>query len=212
MNTIYLNNPWSLEHHLTEITDEENDKLIEQSIYTDEVERPNLEKYNYNCNLPRTDETMKLKSLFFDLCAKYFLINDGHGNVKPITHLERTCDEHHDASCYVSTNVRYDNIWHAHLTRSTINAVYYAQVPDDYGTLSIMDVDGIEKRFPPLERYIYLIPGWMVHKPNPCKSSIPRVSVNMELFSTYRPVLNPANWTEEQYGFLNRKDGSFILW
>ena len=25
------------------------DKLIEQSIYTDEVERPNLEKYNYNC-------------------------------------------------------------------------------------------------------------------------------------------------------------------
>ena len=30
MNTIYLGNPWSLEHHLSEITDEENDKLIEQ--------------------------------------------------------------------------------------------------------------------------------------------------------------------------------------
>ena len=42
MNTIYLGNPWSLEHHLREITDEENDKLIEQSIYTYKMK--NLEK------------------------------------------------------------------------------------------------------------------------------------------------------------------------
>ena len=35
--------------------------LINQAIDTDKKERPNLTAYDYNCNMPKTKETLKLK-------------------------------------------------------------------------------------------------------------------------------------------------------
>ena len=209
MNTVYVNHPWLLEHHLEEITDSENQELIDLCIKADDINRPNLNKFAYNVGVPSVEVTKKLRLLFINLCEKYFMNGNTEG---PLEHRERTNDDTQDGCAYVSTNTRYDAVWHTHTQKSTINAVYYAQIPDDSGTLSIIDMDGIHKKFIPLERYIYLMPGWMIHKPNPCKSVIPRVSFNMEFLSLERPVLKPDHWTEKKYGYMNSNTGAYILW
>jgi hypothetical protein len=203
MNTVFVNHPYVLEHHLKEISDEENDQLIEQSIKADEIGRPELDVGAYNVRMDKTDVTNKLKSAFDELCYEYFF---------NITKVDRNCDRTSDACTYVSTNTRFDAVWHNHQLKCSINSVYYAQLPDEDGTLSIMDNDGVEKRFLPLERYIYLMPGWMIHKPNPCRSNTPRVSINMEFLTLEKPILKPDHWDDEQYGIFGQDQKAYVMW
>ena len=100
---------------------------------------------------------------------------------------------------YVSTKDYYQNKWHSHVRTCTINAVYYATVPDPTGTLSIKhEWEDEEIIIQPQERTMILFPGWTQHKPNPPKySNEYRVAINMGYFCVTRPLLN-INYCREK--------------
>ena len=204
MNTVFKYNPYILEHHLTEISDAENELLIEQALDADNERRGDLNDNEYNVCMDITEETTKLNNLFVNTCHSLF---DGLVMEKP------KYREFSDGCAYVSNKSRYDSLWHQHLLTSTINGVYYARVPDDMGSLSIIDPeDAMEKKIIPLEKHLYLLPGWMLHKPNPPTSEEFRVSINIEYLSLKRPILKPDNWSKDEYDVFNRKTGSSLIW
>lgn len=200
MNTVFEYNPYILEHHLTEISDTENELLVEQALEANDKKRPKLRDNEFNVKMDDTDETIKLKKLFLNNCHLLF-----DGLVEEM--------EQKPLFAYVSNRHSYDDYWHQHNLTSTINGVYYAKVPDDIGSLSIIDPeDGMEKKIIPLEKHIYFLPGWMLHKPNPPNSEEFRVSINIEYFSLSKPILKPDNWPSVDYEVFNRYTKRKIVW
>lgn len=201
---VFKNFPWALCIDLSnKIDDEMNDKLLQQCIESDNEERPGLEKNTYNTRMKDTDEMVTLYNTFKDMCHTFFM------------NIPKDCMsdnlEKSKGGAYVSYGEkRYDSYWHNHCNRATINAVYYVSVPDDNGTLSVITDDGEEKKIKISEKEIILMPGWLTHKPNPCKDKHPRASINMEFLSDTRAVLKPDNFDIKEYQSWDNK--SFILW
>ena len=150
-----------------------------------------------------TDEMEILYNLFVKVCHIFFT------NIPEECLLER--QGRRRQSAYVSYGKRrYDSYWHNHCNRATINSVYYVSVPDDNGSLGVMTEICKEKKVTPLEKHLYLMPGWLSHKPYPCKSEEARVSINMEFLSDTRAILKPENFDLDVYGSWD--DNAFILW
>jgi len=201
-NLVFGGNPWLIEINLSEkITDEFNKILTIEAIESDTKERELLDAFHYNTRMVDTENVKKLYKIFKDECYVWFRNIDKH-----LPRPQKTL-----ACSYICTGKRYDSVWHRHTSKTTINGVYYTQIPDDSGTLSIMDDDGMEKKFLPLEKHLYLMPGWFLHKPNPCNDpDVPRVAINLEFLCLTRPILKEENFDIKEYE--NFDDGAYILW
>ena len=196
--------PWLLQIDLSdEIDDEMNNKLFEQCIESDNEERPGLEKNTYNTPMKDTDELINLYNLFKGGCHKMF------SNI-PENCLSQNPQKSHGYAYVSYGEKRYDSYWHNHCNRATINSVYYVSVPDDNGSLGVMTEICKEKKVTPLEKHLYLMPGWLSHKPYPCKSEEPRISINMEFLSDTRAILRPENFPLEIYEDWDK--GALIVW
>ena len=203
MHLVFEDFPFVINIDLSnQIDDDLNNRLLEQCIESDNRERASLRKGTYNTRLSSTDEVRYLNNIFIEQIHKLF------SNVPKHCMSE---NPNKSLGCaYVSYDDRYDSYWHNHCNRATINSVYYASVPDKEGTISVMLDNGQEGKITPLEKHLYLMPGWMLHKPNPCKSKVARASINMEFLSDTRAILKPDNFDISEY---ESWDGqSFILW
>lgn len=73
---------------------------------------------------------------------------------------------------------------HDHRPTSTINAVFYLNVPDDMqeseGALEIYNDGKIDKFFPE-NCDLIIMPSWMPHRPTDHSSSQYRIAINMEI-------------------------------
>jgi hypothetical protein len=199
MELVFYKNPFIWKHQLLEITSVENEKLTKQAI--EQFKKPKEGSGGFNINLNSSPETKKLFFLFEDICKKLFN-NITSQKLKP----------GNIVSAYVQNKDKYDSVWHNHVNHCTVNGVYYSSVPDNTGTLSIIDGGGIEKEILVEENYIYLFPGWMLHKPNPQKNSLQyRVSLNLEWLCFTRPILKSELFTKEEYESLSINK-SLIVW
>lgn len=134
----------------------------------------------YNVKLDTTPELQTLWRIFTRVSDQLFC------------NLEVIEDEKFgEAWAYVQNSERNYSIWHNHLYTSSINGVYYSNVPDPTGTLSLGHLQK-EYILEPKQGTLYIWPGWMNHKPNPQENSLePRVSINVELLTSTRPQIRP---------------------
>lgn len=81
---------------------------------------------------------------------------------------------------YVSDEKKYYEIWHNHINTSTINSVYYLNIPKG-GTSIDFEKDGKFFSYTPNENELIIFPNHLFHKPNKCYGDGYRVSINMEI-------------------------------
>ena len=89
---------------------------------------------------------------------------------------------------YVQNNVHSNNVWHTHVSTSSINAVYYIDPPKRGGGLSLRYL-GEETIIRPEPNMLYIFPYWLEHKPEPQKDEDWRISVNIEYMCDSRPIV-----------------------
>ena len=72
-------------------------------------------------------------------------------------------------------------MWHNHLNTSTINGVYYLNIPEnDYVTIDFGLNGNIYTR--KVNNYdLIIFPNYLNHKPNRCYKDGYRISINMEI-------------------------------
>lgn len=132
----------------------------------------------YNVRLEETPDLIKLWGIFDSILSSRF------ENLEVLPN-----DRYKSCWTYVQNNERYESKWHSHIKTASINAVYYPSIPDTTGTLSILTLSGDEAEVELNQGDLVVFPGWLIHKPNPQKHSrLPRVSINLELLTSTRPV------------------------
>jgi len=166
-------------------------EIKEWDQYKDEVSQFAIETFqkNYNPTFgynvlldPKLNPTIAtIYNDFLTICKRNF------DNLQIVPNNKAVC------WAYVQNKEKFNSVWHNHKRTASINAVWYPKVPDPTGTLSIRDGEGVTD-IAVQEGYIYFWPYWMDHKPNAQKNSNDwRVSVNIELFTSTRPVHKETN-------------------
>ena len=82
---------------------------------------------------------------------------------------------------YCQTDKIFVSEYHNHINSSTINAVTYIDLPQEGGELEV-ECCGLHT-IKVYENYLYLFPGWMIHRPLPQKDTSWRICVNLEYVS-----------------------------
>lgn len=92
---------------------------------------------------------------------------------------------------YVQNHVQHSNYWHNHKNTSTINAVFYWNIPSSGGGLEICVPEGEQITthvvYPEMDT-ILVFPYWLYHRPQIQQSGETRISINIEYFSRTRPT------------------------
>lgn len=75
--------------------------------------------------------------------------------------------------------------WHNHIMTSTINSVYYLNIPRDMkgGEIQFKNRSGNVLTLKPKNNQLLIFPGWMWHNPVNVKSDELRLSINMEIIT-----------------------------
>lgn len=99
-----------------------------------------------------------------------------------LTHFNFTVNEYRNRSvcwAYVSEKVYFNEVWHNHQTTSTINGVYYLNIPNN----TSIDFSLYEKQlsYQPKENELIIFPNYLDHKPNRCYGDGYRIAINMEI-------------------------------
>lgn len=98
-------------------------------------------------------------------------------------HFKYTLRPDNKALCwsYLSTKDKFVEYWHNHLYTSTINAVYYFNIPEnDNVTIDFKEKD-IEYTYRVNQYDLLIFPNYLMHKPNRCYNPGYRISINMEI-------------------------------
>ena len=163
-------------------------RIPQWDAYKEEVTRFSIDTFKKNYN-PQLGYNVELKSSLVSTIYNDFLNICGLNFDNVIIHQKNK----QTMWAYVQNCEIGNSIWHNHKNSTTINAVWYPSVPDKTGTLSIRDGAG-ETEIEVEEGYIYFWPYWMDHKPNLQKHSKDwRVSINIELLTTTRPMVKINN-------------------
>jgi hypothetical protein len=218
----YNNDPYIIKYVVdkTDLSNKDNQKLINQAIqsYDDYFWKNGCKEWEnkvYSCYMKQTPETDKLSKLFYKIMKSHFL------NIETIDSdvlkSKEPMDSVHfinEPATYVSTKDKYASEWHSHVSRYTINMVYYAAIPDKTATLSLIDRSNVEEEIELSERLMIMFPGWVIHKPNPpLKSNKPRVCINMGYFSLNSPVLHISKLnTNPTAEFTDTYSTKYINW
>lgn len=93
---------------------------------------------------------------------------------------------------YVQTHAASSNYWHNHKNTSTINAVFYWNIPAQGGELDLCVPQGNDitvHSVQPILDTVIIFPYWLYHRPRPQVTNETRISMNIEYFSRTRPRL-----------------------
>lgn len=82
--------------------------------------------------------------------------------------------------CYFSTQNLYHEVWHNHEKTSTINGVYYLNMPEKGGTIRFKYLDEVID-YLPNENDMLIFPNFLDHCPMQPFGSKPRIAINMEI-------------------------------
>jgi len=218
----YNDDPYIIKYDVdkTDLSNKDNQKLINQAIqsYDDYFWKDGCKEWEiqrYSCLMRQTPETDKLSKLFYKIIKSHFLnIETIDSNVLKSKLPLDNVNFINEPWTYVSTKDKYVSEWHSHVSRYTINMVYYATMPDKTATLSLIDRGNKEKEIELSERLMVMFPGWVIHKPNPpLKSNKPRVCINIGYFSLNSPVLHVHNMhTNPSATFMDTYNLKYINW
>jgi len=232
--------PYILGHEVTndEITEEDNDHLINLALETFDYNGGNLDIKDPNhpwygskqsFQTPQTPVTDKLSKVFYKHMTETFsnleLIDERLlSSSRPLTN----CNNIEVTDIYLSSKeISFPkNTWHNHLPNSTITMVYYPIVPDTTGTLSVMNAmrweefksyDNLETEIKVYTRLMLVFPSWLMHRPNPpLKSNDPRICYNKSYMSLKRPVISydllPLYSNSEIGMFYNTYNPDWMVW
>lgn len=137
------------------------------------IEQIKRHDWDNNYVLEEDNFTKKLYNQFLDTSRKYlkdFKINEW---------INRT-------HCFaVASNKDFipSVNWHNHILTSTINSVYYLEIPEDMkgGEIEFRSRRKDVLKIRPKTNELYIFPGWMWHNPINVKSKELRLSINMEI-------------------------------
>jgi hypothetical protein len=168
MNKIYDEFPVFLIENFYNIDSLNKEELI-QSILENGKLFFNKEK---GINFPIKNDNKKffgkLYEKFYDLCEKKFIFT-------PIKKSSNAC------WAYVSDKNNFKEVWHNHLNTSTINGVYYLNIPEnDYVTIDF-ELNGNIYTRKVKNHDLIIFPNYLNHKPNRCYKDGYRISINMEI-------------------------------
>tara|TARA_R100001463_G_scaffold17250_2_gene44277 strand:- start:1072 stop:1602 length:531 start_codon:yes stop_codon:yes gene_type:complete len=88
---------------------------------------------------------------------------------------------------YVQNNFFNRPSLHHHIPTSTLNAVFYINIPKIGGELEFKYEDTSYVLSPKKDK-IYIFPYWLPHKPLPQKDEDKRICFNLEYFCKQRPM------------------------
>lgn len=100
-----------------------------------------------------------------------------------LTHFNFTVDESRNRSvcwAYVSDKVDFNEVWHNHISTSTINGVYYLNIPNNNTSIDF-SLGGKQLTYHPKENELIIFPNYLDHKPNRCYDDGYRIAINMEI-------------------------------
>ena len=110
----------------------------------------------------------KLYNKFYKLCKKHFKFTDRLENSDKVF-------------AYVSDKNNFYEVWHNHEKTSTINAVYYLNIPkNDFVTIDFKN-NQVNYTYKIKEYDLIIFPNHLYHKPNRCYKDGYRISLNLEL-------------------------------
>jgi len=81
---------------------------------------------------------------------------------------------------YVSNKDEFSEYWHNHIRTSTINGVYYFNIPKNNTSIDF-ELDGKILTYHPKQNELIIFPNYLNHKPNRCYDDGHRISINMEI-------------------------------
>jgi len=81
---------------------------------------------------------------------------------------------------YVSDKINFNEVWHNHLITSTINGVYYLNIPENNTSIDF-ELNNNEFTYHPQENELLIFPNYLNHKPNRCYGDGYRICMNMEI-------------------------------
>lgn len=129
-------------------------------------------KSGYNYPLIEDDYNFYalLYKKFYDLCAANFNFTSHKDNKKVCW-------------CYADNVNNSASKFHNHIKSSTINSVYYLNVPDeDSGHIEFL-IDDKLLAYQPKNFDLLIFPNYMIHRPTQNKKEEWRISINMEIMA-----------------------------
>jgi len=105
---------------------------------------------------------------FYSLCKKKFVFTKSDRSIE-------TCWS------YLSDKNYFKEEWHNHLRTSTINAVYYLNIPNNDNVTIDFELNGNFLRHKVDNYDLLIFPDYLNHKPNRCYKDGYRISINMEI-------------------------------
>lgn len=83
---------------------------------------------------------------------------------------------------YMNNKRFYKNGIHNHINTSTINAVYYLNVPDtNSGAINFYENDKVILSYQPKEKELIIFPNYVYHEPQQSMTEEYRIGINMEI-------------------------------
>jgi hypothetical protein len=124
--------------------------------------------YNFEIKNDHKSFFNKLHKKFYDLCRKNFIFT-------PTKKSSNKC------WAYVSDKNNFKEVWHNHLNTSTINAVYYLNIPKNDNVTIDFELNGKFFTYKINNYDLIIFPNYLNHKPNRCYKDGYRISINMEI-------------------------------
>jgi len=143
-------------------------RIVEKVIENKTLYYDSEKGYNFPILKDYNNFFKKLYSKYYKLCKKKF-------------HFNEYLDSKSVCWAYVSDKNDFKEYWHNHIKTSTINGVYYLNIPKkDNVTIDFELNDEIFTH--KVNNYDLLIfPDYLNHKPNRCYNDGYRISINMEI-------------------------------
>ena len=168
MNKIYDEFPVFLIENFYYIDSKRKKNLIETILKNKELFYDKNKSNNFLIKIDDENFFEELYKKFYELCEKNFLFTP---NIK----------SSNNCWSYVSDNTNFNEVWHNHLNTSTINGVYYLNIPENDNVTIDFELNGnIYTR--KVNNYdLIVFPNYLNHRPNRCYEDGYRISINMEI-------------------------------
>lgn len=158
---------YSIKNYLGKIKDKEK---ITECIRKNQIDNFKLSS-GYNFPI-RTDYNNFFHNLQYKIhhdCEKIF-------NFTVCNYSKDTC------YCYMSDRKNYAEIWHNHVKTSTINTVYYFNIPKNKTSIDFLSEKNKKiYTHTPLTDELLIFPNYTYHKPNRPLYDGDRISINFEI-------------------------------
>jgi len=144
-------------------------KIIQKVLENKSLYHKNKEKnFNFCINDDYQNFFQNLYLKFYKLCQKKFVFTVNRN-------LSKSC------WAYVSDKSNFVEMWHNHINSSTINAVYYLNIPKKDNVTIDFELNKKLLTYKIKNYDLIIFPDNLNHKPNRCYNDGYRISINMEI-------------------------------